>query len=206
MYLEQHHRIALLGTVGLGTIAVSDAATMMITGHSSWFADENHRWIVAAGSVVHGLAYMAILRVLFIERARIRVNRTASVCWWLLVVAFGIFAVVYLGPGSLGAVADVEPLMDAAVGPITFAFVAHFLAGAVLGLALLRHPETAPGSRVLLAILPLMAVVICVGVLAGDRWAHPAWLEVTILVGISTLCAATRPHVPAHGSRSAGRA
>ncbi len=192
MHLSRHHRLGLAGVVGIGSIALFDAVTHGLTGRSSVFSDEaTVPWIAAAGSMVHGLAYLTMLAVLWAEREHLRPGRWVSLLWWVLFGSFAGFAVTYLGPTWVEALGH-DTRMSAVVEPVvTAAFLGHFLAAVGLGFALRRRPEARPGSRILLAILPVIGLTVLVAWLA-PTWAHPAYLEITTLLGVALLGADRR--------------
>lgn len=191
MNLAPHHRLALLAALGLSVIAIFDAITHGVTGHSSVFADGSDSTAAQAlGAVVHGLAYLAALWVLHIERRRIHANRAATVSGWLLFAAFVPLAAGFLLGGpfrALGLLEGMFTLLDPVIG---ISFGLQFLAAAGLGLSLLRHPETGVGSRILATIPVVLGLTILLAVFAPD-WAHPAYIETITIVGVSLLGTAT---------------
>lgn len=192
MNLALHHRLALLAALGLSTIAIFDAITHGLTGHWSAFADSSDLPVAQAiGSVVHGLAYLGGVWVLYLERHRIRANRPATAFWWLLVAAFAPLGTAFLLLGPFRALGQSESVFTPLDPVIGIAFGLQFLAATGLGLSLLRHPETGAGSRFLAAIPVVLGLTILLTVVAPD-WAHPAYLETITIVGVSLLCTATR--------------
>ena len=76
MQLAPHHKQGLAGAAVLSSIALFDAMTHGLTGHGSVFADGSTMpWLLAAGDIAHGAAYLSLLLVLRAERTRLAVNR-----------------------------------------------------------------------------------------------------------------------------------
>lgn len=189
MHLDSHHKFALIAGLGLSAIALNDAVTHGLTGHWSVFADEGPTWIVATGDVIHGLAYAGGLAVLRAERSRIHANRAASIFGWLLFAAFVPLAVGFL----LGGIVPLRDTLMNAGGPVIgIAFLLQFVAALGLGLSLAKHPETGVGSRILLAVLPVIGLTVLLALVAAD-WAHPAYVETVTIVGVALLGVSGRP-------------
>jgi hypothetical protein len=187
MKLALHHRLALPAALGLSAIAIFDAITHGVTGHWSVFADDSGSAAAQAlGAVVHGLAYLGALWVLYIERRRFRANRAATVFGWLLVAAFAPLAAGFLLLAPFGALGQLEGALAFVEPVIGIAFGLQFLAAAGLGLSLLRHPETGVGSRILAAIPLVLGLTLLLIVVAPD-WSHPAYLETFTIVGASLI-------------------
>jgi hypothetical protein len=193
MALAPHHRVALAAALGLSAVALVDAVSHGVTGDWSVFSDEGQiPWIRSAGAVVHGLAYAAGAWVLHAERRRLVVNRSATVFRWLLVVALAVLAAGF-GLVAPFAPDGLPPAPDAVFAAVVgVAFGLQFVAATGLGLSLLRHPETGIGSRLLQAVLPVLAVTVLLGAVA-PAWAHPAYLETTTILGVALLGTAARP-------------
>ncbi|KGN31364.1 hypothetical protein N802_04540 [Knoellia sinensis KCTC 19936] len=192
MQLGTHHRYALAGAVVLSALALYDAATWGLTGHSSVFVDTGPRWAQILAGVVHVVAYTGALAVLHAERRRIHTNRAAAVFGWLLFVAFIPLAVGYL----LIAIPAVTEVVQSR-GEVVFglAFGLQFLAAIGLGLSLVKHPETRIGSRILLGIVPTIGLTAALAAWTSN-WAHPAYVEAVTLMGIALLATRTPTHRP----------
>jgi hypothetical protein len=187
MNLTLHHRLALVGATATSAIALGDAMTHGITGEYSIFADDSGvAWGSAVSYAVHGLTYVAFIGVLVAERHRLdAVNRGARVARWLLLVALGVLAVVFLtlSPvrGTLrewGLIAPVE----AAAG---ISFAAMFFGGIALGAALWRRAEFRLESRLLVGIVAALGLVFLL-VWIAPGFAHPAYMETMLHFGLAT--------------------
>jgi hypothetical protein len=193
MALASHHRAALVAALGLSAVALADAVSHGITGDGSVFSDEGQvPWIRSVGAVVHGLAYAGGVWALHAERRRLEANRMATAFRWLLVAALAALAAGF-GLVAPFAPDGLPPAPDAVFAAVVgTAFGLQFVAATGLGLSLLRHPETGVGSRVLQAVLPVLALTALLAAVA-PAWAHPAYLEATTIVGVALLGTAARP-------------
>ncbi len=193
MNLARHHQFALAGALGLSAIALFDAVTHGLTGHWSVFSEEGEiPWIQSAGNVVHGLAYAGALWVLHVERRRIHATRSAAVFGWLLFAAFAALAAGFLLVAPFSPHGRLESLVLVYEPVIGITFGLQFLAAIGLGLSLLKHSETGVGSRILLAVVPVLGVTALLAVVA-PAWAHPAYVETTTIIGTALLGTATPP-------------
>lgn len=212
--MHTRHIVALVTSLALAAIAVTDAATVALTGHSSVFADDSG--VVPAmlvSWIVHGIAYAALCWVLWQEGTRFgHANRFARVLRGILLVCLAVLAVGF---------ALVQPVMQLVgvdldsgfamtwglVGTIAFAGV--LLGSALLGLALIRRNPLGVGGRVLLGVLPAIAVVVVLGIVAPAS-AHPGIIELVVGVGLSLLgvhVTAARPAAgPAAGAQDTAEA
>lgn len=192
MRLAPHHTFALAGAAGLSAIALFDAVTHGLTGQWSVFADDSPvPWLQRVGDVIHGLAYLGALWVLYAERRHVLAGRVARVLGWVLAASFAVLAATFLVVSPLSWL-GLDGLMGALSGVVGVAFLVQLLAGMALGLTLWRRPATAPGNRVLAAALPAVLVTVALGFVAAD-WAHPAYVETCVIVGTALLGAAARP-------------
>ena len=179
------HHLALVGAAGMSGIALFDAGTKALTGHLSVFSDESDvEWLLQTSNAIHGLAYVAMAAVLVLHRRHIvSVNRVALVSYWLLrgsvtVLAFAFLALApFVGPENMPAA------ISAVVG---VAFLLMLLSAPVLGIAVRRAPALRPGSLVLAAMVPVLAITVILGVLAPD-FGHPAYLETALAFGVALL-------------------
>jgi hypothetical protein len=192
--LRRHHVVALLTSAGLSSIALLDALTQGLTGHSSVFADgSGHERTIVAGAVVHGVAYVALAYALLAERDVLSASRLLRVLRRVLTASFVLFAAVFLVTTPLHYLATGRAGLpeDGTLGVVygivaTVAFVGMLLGGTVLGLTQVRRVTLGLGGRVLVAMAPLFALTVLLGYLAPD-WAHPGWLEATLNLGVSLL-------------------
>ena len=199
MHLAPHHRWALAGATATSAIALTDAVTHGLTGGYSPFSDESDLLaLVALGNVVHGLTYVALGAVLIREAARFRsLNRVARGSRWVILASLAVLAVGFI------VVAPVISLRNAydsgtyvafglVAGP---AFFGMILGSLVLGLALLRTQVLGVGARILALMLPVLGLTLLLTSLL-PLWAHPAYLETTLHLGLALLgvgAVATQP-------------
>lgn len=191
--LRRHHLVALVTSTGLSAIALGDAVTHGTTGRYSVFADDSgHERLVVLGSVVHGLAYVALAVVLTREQDLFLAgSRLVRVLRTVLQTSFGLFAalmlvatpVMYLVTGRTTLPEDGALGITAGV-VATAAFVGMLLGALLLGLTQVRRPTLGTGGRVLLAMGPVLLLTAALGFLATD-WAHPGYLEATLNLGVS---------------------
>jgi hypothetical protein len=190
MTLSPHHKLALLGAAATSAIALTDAITHGVTHDSSAFVDESaHPALIALVGVAHGLTYLALCAVLVREGFRFAgVNRVARGTRLVLVVSLGALSPGYALLTPFVGFTGVEHAAGYAVweGIATVAFAGLILGSLVLGLALLPSRALGVGASVLALMLPIAALTALVGWLA-PAWAHPAYLETTLHVGIALL-------------------
>jgi hypothetical protein len=191
--LQRHHVVALVTSAGLSSIALFDAATKIVTGHSSVFADDSgHERLIVAGSVVHGVAYVALLFCLYREREVFAdTSRLLRILRSVLMTSFVLFGGLFLVASPLLYLLTGRSSLpeDGAAGiafgiVATVAFVGMLLGGTLTGLTQLRRPTLGVGGRILVAMAPLFAVTVLLGFLAPD-WAHPGYLEAALNLGVS---------------------
>lgn len=180
-----HHIVALGANLGVAAIALTDAITVIATGSYSVFADDSGvPAAIVASALVHALAYASIFVVLVRERERFRAaNRFARVLRGILLPCYAVLVAGVL----LGTVVPADSGFGVVSGAVaTIAFLLVMLVPAALGFALLRRNPLGIGARVLLATLPVAALVVALGFLA-PAWAHPGWVEVVTGIGMSLL-------------------
>lgn len=190
MKLQTHHRLALTGAVVTSAIALTDAITHGVTGGYSPFSEESDMTgVAAAGSLAHGLTYLALAAVLVREADRFRsTNRAARGSRWVVLVSLAVLAAGFI---FVAPVVDLRGAYDGTAytsfglvaGP---AFGGLILGSLVLGLALLRNRALGVGARVLGLMLPVIGLSVLLGWLASD-WAHPAYAETTLHFGLALL-------------------
>ena len=173
-------RAALTAAVTTSTIAVGDALVLGATG-DNLVDDASARWWSATVDVVHAATY-GLLAAVLVDRAR-AVDAGSSLrrgVRWLLVTALAVLAVAFAASAAAGG----PPAVLEVPGGAAFALL--FLAGAVLGLALLRVPGSAVAGLLMAAPLLLLPAAVAVGALAPD-WAHPGYAEAALYAGIALL-------------------
>jgi hypothetical protein len=185
------HIVALVANLAVAVIALTDAATAALTGHSSIFADDSEVLPAIVGSgLVHGVAYAATVWVLWQEAERFRsANGFARVVRWIVMISLAVLSVGFmvLQPVMLLTAVSPESGFAMAWGLIgTVAFAAFLLGAALLGLALIRRNPLGVGSRVLLGVLPAILLVVVLGIVA-PAFAHPGVIELVAGVGLSVL-------------------
>ncbi len=192
--LRSWHWAALVANLGLAAIALNDAITHGLTGQYSLMSGLSGNPVaIMISAVVHGLAYLGIVVVLWREVDSFRqANRFARGLRRILLATFGFMALAMLfvetwrpvGPAEAGGVAAVWEL----IGSIAFGVM--LLGSCLLGLALLRNNPLGIGGRVLLGILPALGLVILLDAVAPP-WSHPGYVEFVQGVGMSLLGAGT---------------
>jgi len=187
MTLTLHHRLALVGATATSAIALSDSMTHGITGEYSMFADDSGvPWATGLSYAVHGLTYVAFVYVLVAERARLdAVNRAARVARRVLLAAFGTLATIFLIISPIREVVrgwGAIPVFETVAG---LSFLAMFLGGIALGLALWRCHDFRLESRLLVGIVGALGLVLLLAWIAPG-FAHPAYLETMLHFGIAT--------------------
>lgn len=189
---RRHHIVALALSAGLSAIALTDAVTKIVTGHFSVFSDDStNEPVQLFGTVVHGLAYFALLHCLWREREIFaRVSRLLRVLRRMLMAAFAMFGAMALVASPVhflvtGRTALPEDGVVGVVGGIvaTLAFVLMLLGGTIVGLTQ-RRPTLGTGGRILIAMAPVLLVTLLLGFVAPD-WAHPGYLEAVLNLGVS---------------------
>ena len=203
--LSAHHKIALLAAAATSGIALFDAVTSATTGHYSFFADDSGNvpaQVVAA--LVHGATYAALAWVLTREsRLFTTYGRTVRAARWVLTIALGVLAVGFLVVTPVLALSGVDlagPAGAAWEFTANAAFLGMILSTASIGIAVLRRNALGAGGSVLRLLLPVVLVTVALGLL-GSPWAHPAYIETTInlglaLIGAGSAVAITVRHEP----------
>ncbi|MFT4297235.1 MAG: hypothetical protein QM582_17675 [Micropruina sp.] len=188
--LRPWHWAALAANLGLAAIALNDAVTHALTGqYSAASGTSGNAVAITVSTIVHGLAYLGIVVVLWREADAFRAaNRFARALRPILLAAFGFMGLAMLGvetwrrpsPGeSQGLAAGWE-----LVGTVMFAVM--LLGSCLLGFALLRSNPLGIGGRILLGILPAIGLVVLLGTV-GSPWEHPGYIELVQGVGMSLL-------------------
>lgn len=200
MQLASHHRWALAGATATSAIALTDAVTHGLTGGYSPFSDQSDlTTLVVLGFVLHGLAFLAFTAVLVRESGRFRTtNRVAR---GSRVLILGSLVVLSVGFLTVGPVTTMRHADDG-TGYVVFGILAGvgfgglLLGSLVLGVALLRSSTLGTGARVLAMILPVMIATTLMSWLS-PLWAHPAYVETVVYVGLALLGAGSPQSQPA---------
>lgn len=185
--------LALIGAVGISTIALTDAATVALTGEPSGASQEGGVTpLHVLSGLVHAGAYLAFAAVLRGWRAQIdggsRFRRVVRVV--LTVVLATLAVTMLLGTGvslATGEVPD-NALYEAVAGT---AFLLMFVSSLALGISLLRRPGLRLAAWTLTGILAALGLTILLGAL-GSAWAHPAYVEVLASFGLAFVGLAPR--------------
>ena len=182
------YKVAITAATLFSAISLYDAIHHGVTGRSSWLADEyGMTWATIAGAIVSAASFIALAAILVIERVRID-SRSRLRRWMrrLLAVDLAVLATVYgVGLPLTGALRDIR--LDAAVGGVAgAAFAAMFILAVGLGLCLVRIREFRPSVVLLLAILPVIGLTFILQAL-GSSFAHPAYAETAVYLGIALL-------------------
>jgi hypothetical protein len=190
MDLALRHKVALVGAALTSAIALTDAITHGLTGHYSPFSDDTDLLgVAAAGSVVHGLAYLGLCWVLVAEAGRFAsTNRVARVARWVVTGSLALLAPGFVLVAPVVVLQDVDSGMayDLFGAVASAGFAGLILGSLVLGLALLRNPAAGIGGRLLSLLLPVFGLTLLLAWLA-PAWAHPAYLETVIYFGLALL-------------------
>lgn len=101
------------------------------------------------------------------------------------VVAFGVLGFVFLVMSPMRGVLRGWGVLGEFETAAGLSFLAMFLGGVVLGLALWRHEEFRLESRLLTGIIAALGLVVLLAWLA-PAFAHPAYLETMLHFGIAT--------------------
>lgn len=198
--LRPWHWAALIPNLGLAAIALNDAVTRALTGQDSMAASTSgNAVVIAIAAIIHGLAYLGIVMVLWREADAFRTaNRFAQVLRRVLMVTFGFMGLAMLlvetwRPQGV----DGSEGLAAAWGLVgSAAFMVMLLGSCLLGFALLRNNPLGIGGRILLGILPAFGLVVLLGAI-GSPWEHPGYIEFVQGVGMSLLGAGATARRPA---------
>jgi hypothetical protein len=200
--LRTHHKVALVAAALTSSIALFDAATAATTGHYSVFADDSDSLLSQAGSsVVHGACYAALTWVLVREADRFsEYGRAVRITRRVLVVSLAVLGVGFVAVAPALTLAGIT--VNGPAGTLwglvaSIAFFAMIGTAVVLSVVVWRRNLVGVGGQVLRLLLPVAAGTILLGVL-GSPWAHPAYVETTINVGIALIGAG---HLDRVGSR-----
>lgn len=198
------HHLALLGAAGMSGIALFDAGTKALTGHLSVFSDDSDvEWLLQTSNAIHGLAYVAMAAVLVLHRRLIvSVNRVAKVAYWLLRGSVTVLAFVFL---ALAPFLELESMPAAISAVVGVAFLLMLLSAPVLAIAVRRTSALRPGTLLLAAMVPLLALTILLGVLA-PVFGHPAYLETALAFGVALLGYRASSHTVSAADEAASRA
>jgi hypothetical protein len=190
MRLELHHKLALGAAVLTSGMAITDAVAHGLTGEGGPFSEEaGTTSVLVVGMVVHGLTYLALAHVLVREAPRFAgVNRVARATRCLLMGSLCVLAAAFTTVTPVTTAYDVtEGAFYYASGVVAaIAFLGLILGALVLGLALLRSRALGIGARLLALVLPVLAVTLLLQAVA-PAWAHPAYLETTLQLGLALL-------------------
>jgi hypothetical protein len=189
------YKVAITAAAIYSAVSLYDAVHHGVTGRGSAFSDEyGMTWATTAGSILAALSFIALAVILVIERGRMDsdsrlrrwVRRLLAVDLALLAAVFGIGIPLR---GALGRG------YDAAVGGVAgVAFLAMFLLAVGLGLSLIRIRELRPSAVLLVAVVPALGLMIILGAI-GSGYAHPAYAETAVYLGIALL--GRRPQIGA---------
>jgi len=185
--------LAVVGAAATSGIALFDALHHGLTGRYSVFSTDTELPAVAfAGSLVHGFTYTALGAVLLVQS---KASDGGPAYRWLcrlLCAVFAVLAAVFLVGEPIriatGFSIDTNPV-GAVIGNLTFLLMFAF--GFALGLTLLRRPERRPSATLLIAVGPVLALTVVGGALGSD-FAHPAYAETLINVGVALLALPNR--------------
>jgi hypothetical protein len=196
------NKIAIVMAALVSSIALYDALVHAFTGHYSAFSDDpihGVAWVATAGSIVHGLCYMALIAVLVRHAAVIDGGRTLrKVLRIILIGAYGAIIIVGSAITVLGNTESPLGLVATAL------FIPMLLVPPILGTTLLVQGDRTPSAFLLAASVAVLGLVVLLSFIAPD-WAHPGYVEATVNLGLALLGihASTTTQVPQHQPASA---
>ena len=191
MTVSRRHLVALIGAALTSAVALSDAVVRGATGHSLLSSDNAGpvAWILAV-DLVHGLTYAALSWVLVGERHRVRrTSRFVRALHHALVASMSVLAAGFVLVDPVVRIAHLpsDAPLAAAWGWIGgIGFAGMILSCLLLGIAVLRSNPLGYGGRVLGLLVPVLVATVLLG-LVGSDWAHPAYAETVIYVGVALL-------------------
>lgn len=194
--------VAFTSSALLSGVAIADAVQLALHLHRPF--DPSNATPAAIGVVcaLQSLVLAALAVVLWqFTRRPGNTGRTARWALRVTAAADAVLAVIYAyGTLTKGAF---PPALEAVAGP---AFLIMFVAGAVGGAALLRHPGRRWAGALLLAAIPVLGIITLAAAL-GWHGAHPAYAEVFAYFGAALLAipstSTTSPSAPAPGLQHA---
>ncbi|WP_369055184.1 hypothetical protein [Kineococcus terrestris] len=173
-------RAALTAAVCASAVAVGDAVVLGLTG-DNLVDDDSVRWWSGVVDVVHAAAYALLAAGLVRAGAAADAgSRARRVLRRVVTAALVVLAICF----AVGAVAGGAPALLEVPGGT--AFLLLFLAGAVLGVTLLRVPGAGTAGALMAAPVLLLGLAVAAGALA-PRWAHPGYAEAALYVGLALL-------------------
>ena len=190
------YKVAITAAAIFSAVSLYDAVHHGVTGRGSAFSDEyGMTWATVAGSILSALSFIALAVILVIERGRM--DSDSRLRRWvrrLLAVDLALLAAVFgIGIPLMGALG--RGRLDAAVGGVAgVAFAAMFVLAVGLGLSLVRIRELRPSALLLLAVVPAIGLTIILQAM-GSAFAHPAYAETAVYLGIALL--GRRPQIGA---------
>ncbi len=182
---------AVVAAAGMSVLAVSDAVVRGTGGVPVWDEATGSAAAVSAADAVHGLGYLVLATGLAAAGRRVDAGRRGARLLRRLIVAdLVVLGAAFLGLAGLHAARAVVPGALGAVFGVSFALL--FLLPVALGAVLLRRRGTRLPAGLLLGVVPALGVTFGLAAVAPD-WAHPAYLETLVYVGLATLVVRTSP-------------
>jgi hypothetical protein len=174
--------VAFTSSALLSGVAIADAVQLGLHLHRPLDLSNAPPALIGVVCALHSLVFAALAAVLWqFTRPPYNTGRTARWALRATAAADAVLAIIYAyGTLTKGAF---PPALEAVAGS---AFLIMFVAGAVGGTALLRHPGRRWAGALLLAPVPVLAIITLAAAL-GWHGAHPAYAEVFAYFGAALL-------------------
>ncbi|MDP9434411.1 MAG: hypothetical protein M3P93_04130 [Actinomycetota bacterium] len=170
-------------------LALADATVRATGGTPAWDDVTGAAPAVAGAMSVHALTYALFATVLVVAASPIDAGRRSVRIVRRLLA--GSLAVLAGGFASLTAIHSARATAPVAVEAVTgISFVLTFVLAAALGVALLRRPATRLPAALLVSIPALVALTAGLAAVGSD-WAHPAYAEAALYLGLAALTVRT---------------
>jgi len=189
--MRKHHAVALSAAALLTLAVLVDAVVIGITGQNTFVTDDEAGPTAAAVpfTIFQGLTYASLCWVLAAEAGRFAgANKVARICRRGLLAGFALLSLgtLVINPVVRLLGAEEGPLYDASGLLALLALVLTYGSALVLGLSVLRTNPLGIGGRVLALIVPVIALIAVVAMVA-PAWASPVWATITAVVGTALL-------------------
>jgi hypothetical protein len=178
--MMQLARAALGAAAAASVYSIADAAVRATSDTTPvWDPEGGSTWAVVAAGLLLSVTFVLLAAVL--SSAASPIDEGSGARRWvrralvldLVVLAVGGILSSIVGAEFLGAVAGI-------------AFLAMFLLGTILGAMLLRRSHLRVPAVLMVATLPVLVLSFLLGAVAPE-WAHPAYAETVLYIGIALL-------------------
>jgi hypothetical protein len=187
-------RAAMIAAVLTSAISIADGVYHGLTGQFLLNEDINPRVVTVSFDALLAVTF-ALLAVVLMQQAD-RVDAGGRVVRWIRRLMQGVLALPALAFAAGLAVdrtaetSTIHRIWDVAGG---ISFVLMFMVGIVLGVCLLRRPDLRVAAVLMAAPAALIPLLFLVQALAPG-WAHPAYAETALYIGLALLGFRTRYH------------